>query len=55
MIRLLGRSLTSIGPVLLIAVSAFLGFAVRPTIDELVKHPESLNELAHGLNQAVLD
>ena len=55
MIRLLARSLTSIGPVLLITVSAFSGFAVRPVFDELVKRPESLRELAHGLRQAALD
>ena len=55
MVRLLGRSLTSIGPVLLITVSAFSGFAVRPVIDELVKRPESLRELAHGLRRVALD
>ena len=55
MIRLLGRSLTSIGPALLITVSAFSGYAVRPVIDELVKRPESLRELAHGLRQAALN
>ena len=55
LMRLLGRSLTNIGPVLLITVSAFSGFAVRPVIDELVKGPESLRELANGLRQAALN
>ena len=55
MTRLFGRSLASIGPALLITVSAFSGFAVRPVIDELVKRPESLRELAHGLRRVALD
>ena len=55
LLGLLGRSLTIIGPAILMMVCALSGYAVRPIIDELVKRPENLIELAHGLRRAALD